>query len=175
MDSITNRKRLLYDINEDIYFYIYNIIFILNTLECYSSEDSFKDYRKLVFLIDFISNRTDCDIFIKFYRGKVTPNETIKRCLRDKYYDGIEKIKFLRYILLIMEKHGYIKLENEDKRVNVILIKENHTEEFLNDKRFKEIIDTINRIPGQKVLKKVAYKTFIENIFKVNGVVVWED
>lgn len=175
MDSITNRKRLLYDINEDIYFYTYNIIFILNTLQCYSSEESFKDYRKLVFLIDFISNRTDCDIFIKFYKGKLVPNETIKRYLRDKYYLGMEKIRFLRYILLMMEKHGYIKLENEDKRANVILIKENHSEEFLNDKRFREVIDTINRIPARKILKKVSYKTFIDNIFRVNGVVVWED
>lgn len=175
MDKIMNRKRLIYDINEDIYFYIYNILFILNTLECYSSQDSFKDYRKLVFLIDFISNDRDCDIFIRYYRGKFKANDNIRRNLRDKYYKGIEKIKILRYVLLIMEKHNYVRLENDEKRVNIILIRENRKEVFFENKRFKEVVETIKKIPSPKTLRKVSYKTFIENIFKINGVDVWED
>ena len=160
-----NRKRLIYNINEDIYFYVYNILFILNTLECYSSQDSFKDYRKLVFLIDFISNDRDCDTFIRYYRGKFKANDAIRRNLRDKYYKGIEKIKILRYVLLIMEKHNYIRLEND----------ENRKEGFFENKRFKEVVETIKKIPSPKTLRKVSYKTFIENIFKINGVDVWED
>lgn len=175
MDKIMNRKRLLYEINEDIYFYIYNILLILHTLECYSGDNSFMDYRKLVFLIDFISNDNDCEIFIRYYKGRIKPNNTIKRNLRDKYYKGIEKIKFLRYVLLIMEKNHYIRLENEDKRVNVYLIKENHQDEFFINKRFEEVINTIKKIPARNILRKVSYKTFIKNIFKINGVDVWED
>lgn len=175
MDNLTNRKRLLYETNEDIYFYIYNILLILHTLDCKSEDTSFQDYRKIAFIIDIISNEDSFQLFIKYYGGKQEINNDIKRKLQNIYYEGIEKIKFLRYVLLIMEKNNFIVIEKKDNKVNIFLIEENNKKEFFENKRFTEVVNHIRSIPRIKTLVKVSYKTFIKNIFKENGVAIWED
>ena len=89
MKSLMNRKRLLYETTEDIYFYMYNILLILNTFECISEEKSFQDYRKLSFLIDIISNDENYKLFIKYYGKKQEAKSRNLRKLQYLYYDGI--------------------------------------------------------------------------------------
>lgn len=175
MKSLMNRKRLLYETTEDIYFYMYNILLILNTFECISEEKNFQDYRKLSFLIDIISNDENYKLFIKYYGKKQEAKSRNLRKLQYLYYDGIEKIKFLRYVLLIMEKNKLIAINNNDNKTNVYIIRENNEAEFFINIRFEEVINKIKNLPRSNSIKKIAYKTFIKNIFKENGVKVWEE
>lgn len=175
MDNFTNRKRLLYETNEDIYFYIYNILLILHTFDCTSITKSFQDYRKIAFIIDIISNEDSFQLFLKYYGGKGIVNNEVKRKLQNIYYEGIEKIKFLRYVLLIMEKHNFIVLENRNNKINVFLLEENSKKEFFENKRFIDVVNNIKNLPRSKSLVKISYNTFISNTFKENEVTIWED
>ena len=175
-DKNTNKKRLLYDVNEDLYFFTYNILLILNNLECDNEENTFKDYRKLVFLIQFLSSEINTRILIDYYRGKIKINKNIRSILNDIYINGIEKIQFIRYVLLILEKHNLIRLVNEENSINLYLLDKGKQNGFLEGEIFKKDIQNILNIKKSiGIIKKVKYSTFINNIFKENEVKVWEE
>lgn len=170
------KKRLLYDKSEDIHFAIYNILLLLYYLGCTNEKKAFRDYRKLTFLIPIISDEVLNTIFIDYYRGKNEINKNIRRRLIRIYNGGIENISFIRYILLILEKNNFIKLIEEESKINLYLCKQSSLEEFLENAIFKDEIRCINNIKNSNYqLAKVSYSTFINNLFKVNGVSVWEE
>ncbi|WP_213818284.1 hypothetical protein [Garciella nitratireducens] len=170
------KKRLLYDKSEDIYFSIYNILLLLNYLGCVNEDKAFKDYRKLTFLIPLISDEVLNTIFIDYYRGKSEINKNIRRRLDKIYNGGIENIPFIRYILLILEESNFIKLIGEENKVNLYLCQQSNLENFLGNTIFADEIKCINNIKiGNYQIAKVSYSTFINNLFKVNGVSVWEE
>ena len=170
------KKRLLYDKSEDIYFSIYNILLLLYYLGCVNEDKAFKDYRKLTFLIPLISDEVLNTIFVNCYRGKIEINRNIRRRLNRIYNGGIENISFIRYILLILEKNNFIKLIGEENKVNLYLCQQNNLENLLENTIFVDEIRCINNIKsGNYQIAKVSYSTFINNLFKVNGVSVWEE
>lgn len=170
------KKRLLYDKSEDIYFSIYNILLILNYLGCINEDKAFEDYRKLTFLIPIISDETLNTIFVNYYRGKCKVNKNIRRRLSKIYNGGIESIPLIRYILLILEEKNFIKLIEEKNKVNLYLCQQSNLENFLGNEIFEDEIRYINNIKrGNYQIAKVSYSTFINNLFKVNGVSIWEE
>ena len=74
-----------------------------------------------------------------------------------------------------MEKNKLIAINNNDNKTNVYIIRENNEAEFFINIRFEEVINKIKNLPRSNSIKKIAYKTFIKNIFKENGVKVWEE
>lgn len=170
------KKRLLYDKSEDIYFSTYNILLLLNYLGCVNEDKAFRDYRKLTFLIPIISDEVLNTIFIDYYRGKSEINKNIRRRLNKIYNGGIENISFIRYILLILEENGFIKLIGQENKVNLYLCQQSNLKNFLEDTIFADEIRCINNIKSNNYqIAKVSYSTFINNLFKVNGVSVWEE
>mgnify|MGYP000730946582 FL=1 len=170
------KKRLLYDKGEDIYFSIYNILLLLKYLECVNEDKAFKDYRKLTFLIPIISDEVINTIFIDYYRAKNKINKNIRRRLSKIYNEGIENIAFIRYILLILEKNNIIKLISEENKVDLYLCEKDKLEKFLLNPIFSDEVRRISNIKSNKYqIAKVSYSTFINNLFKINGVSVWEE
>ena len=50
------KKRLMFIQKEDYNYLCYNLILLLDNLECNSEDQKFKDFRKVAYLIDFISS-----------------------------------------------------------------------------------------------------------------------
>ena len=55
MSDVSTKKRLMYLSGEDFYLYCYSVLVILDSLGCRDGR-FFRDYRKLAFLTDIISN-----------------------------------------------------------------------------------------------------------------------
>ncbi|BCC09478.1 hypothetical protein BCM0060_p2144 (plasmid) [Bacillus cereus] len=94
----------MYNKSEDLYFVTYNIILILYYLGSISKEKAFKDYRKLAFIIPIISDDKNITILLDYYKGKLNPNKNIQSVINRLYYDSIENIILIRYVLMILEK-----------------------------------------------------------------------
>ncbi|MEK4871225.1 hypothetical protein [Niallia sp. FSL W8-1348] len=176
MDKQFDKKRLMYNKSEDLYFITYNIILILYHLKCINSKKQFKDYRKLVFLIPIISDDRMTSIFIDYYKGNNKPNKVISNVINRLYYDSIENIVLIRYILMILESKEIITLVNEANKTNLYINKIDVCELLVKDSRFTKEVGRIETIKNNiNRLSIVNYMTFVDNFFKGNGVAIWEN
>lgn len=175
MNDNFKEKRLLYNNSEDLYFLAYNLILILSVLDCKTEKSSFKDYRKLIFLIPIISNEKNTQLLLNYYKSDIKPNAHIIKELNRIYYDAIETITLLRYLLLILEKRNIIKIVVEDNKVNIYLLENETIKMFIQDTKFEKEKRRIIDIKGKvKLLKRLNYMTFVDYFFKANGVAIWE-
>ncbi|MED3897261.1 hypothetical protein P4797_20005, partial [Priestia aryabhattai] len=141
-----DQRRLMYNKSEDLYFITYNVILILYHLKCNNQKKQFKDYRKLVFLIPIISDDKLTTVLLDYYKGKNNPNKILRNVINRLYYDSIENIILVRYILIILEKKGVIKLVNEANRTNLYLNDIENYSALVNDPRFSKEIERIENI-----------------------------
>lgn len=168
-------KRLLYDNSEDLYFLTYNLVLILSVLDCKNEKSSFKDYRKLVFLIPIISNEKNTQLLLNYYKNEIKPNENIIKELNRIYYDAIDTVTLVRYLLLILEKRNLIKIITEDNKVNIYLVENETIKIFIKNSKFENEKRRITEIKGKiKGLRRLNYMTFVDKFFKENGVAIWE-
>lgn len=170
-----DKKRLLYNKSEDLYFIAYNILLILYKLGCNNKANQFKDYRKLAFLIPIISDSTTTRLVTDYYDNKNEPNFNIKNSLNKLYFKSIENIILIRYVLIILEQKGIITIESEEDKTNVYFNDYKKHIEFCENNIFKEEIKNIAELKlNIYKLRTLKYITFIDKVFKKNGVVVWE-
>lgn len=175
MNDNFKEKRLLYNNSEDLYFLAYNLILILSVLDCRTEKSSFKDYRKLIFLIPIISDEKSTQLLLNYYKNSINPNENIVKELNRIYYDAIETITLLRYLLLILEKRNIIKIVTGDNKVNIYLLENETIKTFTQSSKFEKEKRRIVEIKEKvKSLKRLNYMTFVDNFFKANGVAIWE-
>lgn len=176
MSDNFKEKRLLYDNSEDLYFLTYNLILILSILDCKNEKNSFKDYRKLIFLIPIVSNEKNMQLLLNYYKNEIKPNENIIKELNRLYYDSIETVTLIRYLLLILEKRNIIKIISEDNKVNIYLSQNENIKAFIQNSKFENEIRRINEVKGKiKGLRRLNYMTFVDKFFKENGVAIWEN
>lgn len=175
MSKKSKLKRLLYNNSEDLYFLTYNIILILSILNCKNKNNCFQDYRKLIFLIPIISNEKNTQLLLNYYKSNVKPNENIIKELNRMYFDAIDTITLIRYLLLILEKRKIINIITDNNKVNIYLLENKKIKTFVHDSKFNKERKRIELIKGKiRSLKRMNYMTFVENLFKVNGVAIWE-
>lgn len=175
MDKKLDEKRLLYNKSEDLHFITYNILLILYHLGCIDEKKEFKDYRKLSFLISIVPDDKMTLLAKDYYNGTNIANESIKDSINKLYFQSIENIILIRYVLLILEERQILKIDNKENSSSIHLVNVDKYKEFLISEKFEEEIENI------KILKKniyrlssIKYITFIDNLFKKNGVAVWE-
>lgn len=168
-------KRLLYNENEDLYMITYSIILILYELNN-TGRNYFKDYRKLVFLIPIISDNELTQIFSDYYKGKTQANNSIRHELEKLYYNSFQNITMLRYVLLLLEKKEMVQLQSEEGKTNVVLIRDNIAELFAQNNIFGSEISNIRKVRSTVPrIRTINYITVVDNLFKLNGVLVWEE
>lgn len=176
MDKQFDKKRLMYNKSEDLYFVTYNIILILYYLGSVNKEKVFKDYRKLAFIIPIISDDKNITILLDYYKGKLNPNKNIQSVINRLYYDSIENIILIRYVLMILEKKEIIILVNEANKTNLYINKIEDCEKLASNTMFNREASRILKLKkGVSSIRTLKYITFVDNFFKRNGVAIWEN
>ncbi|MDX8361646.1 hypothetical protein [Cytobacillus sp. IB215316] len=176
MNKDFNRKRLMYNNSEDLYFITYNIILLLYHLNCIGENKPFNDYRKLVFLIPIISDEKKTTILLDYYKGNLKPNRNIHREINRLYYDSIENITLIRYVLMILEREEIIKLINVESRTNLYISNIEKSKDIASNLRFKDEKERILKLKKKiRMLSRLNYLTFVDCFFKRNGVAIWEN
>ena len=168
------KKSLMYSSSDDFYFYTYAIFLILDWLNCYSPKN-FKDYRKLVFLVDFATDENLLTI-LEASKNRSTINRLDKEYLFRSYSNGLTKRSEVLKLLFRLEASGYIELEkgNLESGVNVSLIKNKLPTYFFDTKLFVSENHNLERL--SKFVQRVnviRVETLIEKLYKDQGISTW--
>jgi hypothetical protein len=170
----TTKKNLMFISSEDFYLLSYSIIIILDSLGCVKNR-YFKDYRKLSFIIEIIKNRRHILTIENGTKTKLHIND--KDFLFQSYANGLARRSETLKILFSLEKKGYIALEQGkiDSFVNAKLLKENLPSNFLDKEIFNYEYENCNRLKTSiKKISMLNLETFLDKIYRDNGVKIWE-
>lgn len=172
MSNISAKKRLMYLSGEDFYLYCYSIFVVLDSLGCCDGK-YFRDYRKLAFLTDIISD--DKTVYVVSHSIGERLNPKDYECLLDSYSNGLMRRSEILKLLFVLEKRGYIVLEKgKAQEINVSLNKESLPEKFLGKKTFESEYENVKNV-SKKVgrLAALTLDTMLNKIYVDNGVRTW--
>ncbi|MED4016296.1 hypothetical protein [Sutcliffiella cohnii] len=171
------KRKLMFNKEEDYYFITYNIIIILNTLQCFDDKSKLIDYTKIGYLIPIISDSNFTSLCIRSLTSDRLPPREVKELFRDAYVKSRLKINILSSIIFTLESKGIISLAKNEKRhtIDIWLNKEQVSENLLNSELFNIEVTNIQKIKKElSHLKSLKITTFLEKTYSSNGVRVWE-
>lgn len=174
MSNISTKKRLMYLSGEDIYLYCYSVFVILESLGCRDGK-YFRDYRKLAFLTDIISN--DKKVYVVTHSLGEKPNPKDYECLLDSYSSGLTRKSEILKLLFTLEKRGYVGLNRGNaQEIDVTLIKGNLPDDFFKSNIFDSELKNIKDISKKiKRLASLTQSTMLNKIYTENGVPTWAE
>ena len=164
MNKSAAKKRLMFIQKEDYNFLAYNTIILLNVLECTSEAKRFRDFRKIAYLIDFITEAGD-------------PKELDQKQLAEIYSRAQIKKKLLHHLLVVLKNKKIVGVSvNETTRtIDFWLNKEMIPTDFLNSDFFQKEMDNIKKLKiALGALRILTMKTLADKIFTQNNVLTWE-
>jgi hypothetical protein len=174
--KIENKKRLMFIRGEDFNFLTYNILILLDHLNCTTAERPFIDHRKISFLIDFI-----CEP--KLTTLLTTPRNMLlnlapidKQLLVQAYSNGAIRLALITRLLQALSTRGLIGIssDNSGRFLSIYLNRSAISETFLNNELYlperqnlKDITVHLSRI------RSIQLKAFLERTFEENGISTW--
>lgn len=172
MSDISAKKRMMYLSGEDFYLYCYSVFVILDSLGCRDGR-YFRDYRKLAFLTDIISDDKTVYVVSHAFGEKLNPKDY--ECLLDSYSNGLTRRSEILKLLFVLEKRGYVVLDKgKGQEINVSLCKDNLPIDFLNKNIFgtecRNIINVSKKITR---IASLTLDTMLNKIYVENGVRAW--
>jgi hypothetical protein len=167
------KKKIMFSKGDDFYYLSYNILLILHGLECYCGKRIFRDYRKLAFLVDFISDRSLAET-INSRKTKLNPNDR-EQFVR-AYGNGLLRMNEIIKLLFTLEKKGIVSLNKEIGKdtIDVCLNKENITIGFFDHDLFSFELNNLSilkdNIPKSNIL---TLDTLLTRLFNKYGIITW--
>lgn len=156
-----NIKNLVFDLKSDVNYISILIIQILKILDCDSKKNSFKDFRKLNYIINFFTNNEDLGLLFKLLKGERLEKFEIS-ILRNIYFKSkIEEQTYNTSIIILVNKKiiGFYKTKEKN---NIFLL----DNEVINGTIINnEILEKINKLTFIKeALYKWNYDKILEEI-----------
>ncbi|CAK2018657.1 conserved hypothetical protein [Vibrio crassostreae] len=172
-----NIKTLMYISNEDFYLMVYTTLIFLNKLIGKKSKSkTFKDHRKLFYIIKLLSDYRLIDLLIR-YKDKKINNPSDKEFLFDSFTKSELHKREVNKILKVMEKKGYINLEKTSNTevYNISLNEENLPTKLIEDDLFEDIDKNSNSLKTNiRSLNIITLNTFIDKVYRDHGVNIWD-
>lgn len=168
------KKRLMFVKGEDFYFLTYNVLLILKLMNCTSENSRFRDYKKLSFLIDFIS---DNRLITLLKSNNQNYNPTDKELLNRAYANGIVRLNEVLKLLFALEKQGLVILFKETKsnHLDIYLNVEKVPTDFLDWDLFK--IERQNVIALRSYVQRIQtlkLENLLDKLYYNYGIKQWE-
>lgn len=158
------KKRLMFIQQEDYNYLCYNLILILDTLECIEEDKRFRDFRKIAYLIDFTSSTKDLECYTKDELMNVYSKAQLKK-------------KLLSHLLIVLKNREYlgISINTTHKSFDIWLIKKNIPSEFFDKEYFSHEIKNLQKIKKSvHSIKTSAIKTMVDRFFTSKNILTWE-
>jgi len=170
-----NKKRLMFIKGEDFYFLTYNIIIMLKALGCNGPDKTFKDYRKLAFLVDFVSDWSLLNILRSYPSGQYL-NYRDKEALTRSYSSGLVRINEILKLLFALEKKGLIGIEKNtvNSQLDVYLKEEVVPTSLFENSTFKLETDNANML--KRVVQRLSViklETLLSALYYDHGITKW--
>ena len=167
------KKKIMFSKGDDFYFLSYNILLILYGLSCICGKRMFKDYRKLAFMIDFVSNRSLTNI-VK--NNEVILNPIDRELFTRAYANGLLRLNQIIRLLFTLEKQGLITLEREPGKdtVNICLNSAAVNNSFFDKQLFKLELDNLSMLSGAiQRTSSLTLGTLLTKLFDNHGITTW--
>jgi len=158
------KKRMMFIQNEDYNFLAYNLLIFLDEMGCYSEQTRFKDFRKIAYLVEFISSSKEINDYDTFELSNIYLNSQLKK-------------KLLSHLIITLQNKDYldISLNTTHKTIELWIKKENIPTEFFDKDIFKREISNIRKLKKEfKITKISLLKKIVDEIFTKKGVSTWE-
>jgi len=158
------KKRMMFIPTEDYNFLAYNLLIFLDEMKCYNKKTKFKDFRKIAYLIDFISSSANLDDYELSELSNI-------------YFKAQLKKKLLSHLIITLQNRGFldISLNTTHRTIELWINKENIPKEFFDKQKFQREILNIKKLKQKFKITKVSKLTnLVDELFKKRGVLTWE-
>jgi len=158
------KKRLMFIQKEDYNFLCYNLILVLDVLKCTKETETFHDFRKIAYLIDFISSSKNIQEYSKDELINIYSKAQLKK-------------KLLSHLLVVLKNKNFlgISINTTHKSFDVWLKRENIPDHFFNDEYFSnEITNLLQLKTDIRGLKTTTIKTMVDKLFTSKNILTWE-
>lgn len=159
-----NIKSLLFDFRSDINYIMWLIISILKIFNCNNKRNSFKDYRKIGFLVQLIYNNKSLNDFVKFLNEEHLEIYELQK-LSACFLESKVEEKNINSALIILDKKEIINFNKTQKRVNVYSEK---LESFSGMEQYMYSLELLLSI------RKELYDIDYDNILKKINILILE-
>lgn len=167
------KKRLMFSVSEDSYFFTYNIVLILGVLHCFKDR-YFKDINKISLLLTIIQKPENIKVVSKILEQKKISNND-KKILFDMYYTTKLKHRSVISILFSLEKKEIISIRKKGTTLDVSLNNENIYYKLQAEKIFEDDIEVYRYIFSHvNKIKSINCNTFEEVVFKSIEGEIWD-
>lgn len=175
-DTLKLKKRMMFIKSDDVYFIAYNILLLLADLGCNAASRPFKDYRKLSFLIDFISDPRLTAIIAEGKEHGLAPSSNDRHELSLAYSRGASRQHHVMRVICALETRRILTIERgtQHEGFDVHLNADALPSDFLPDDLYeveRQNIRTLRGISPQ--LRTLRLDTMLQQLFGANGVEVW--
>lgn len=165
-DKIENKKRIMYMSGDDFYFFTYNILIILKELGCTDGR-VFKDYRKLPYVVDVISDQHLLNILKRNNFGRIK-SPVDRRHLISSYTNC--KIKTSEYLKLLfsLERKGFVSLSSSKRcsQIDISLNDKYIAKDFFIAKVFDKERQNISILKSEvKRMSSINFETLIDRLY----------
>jgi hypothetical protein len=158
------KKRLMYIQKEDYNFLAYNILLVLKQLDAKSENSSFKDFRKIAYLVHFINLNPNFNSYDQ--------NELLKI-----YSQAQLKKQLISHLLIILRNRKFIgmSVNHIHQSFDIWINEENIPNDFFDKEIFENEIKNIQSLQfAISRLKGITVKKMVDTIFTKNNIITWE-
>lgn len=158
------KKRIMYIQKEDYNFLAYNILLVLRQFNANDESSSFKDFRKIAYLIHFINLNPNFNTYDQNELAKIYSQAQLKKQL-------------ISHLLIILRNRKFIgmSINHIHQSFDIWIIEENIPEDFFNKEFFVKEINNIEYLQSNiSRLKGITVKKMVDTIFTKNNVITWE-
>lgn len=158
------KKKIMFNIEEDVYFITYHLIIILIAFQCKQSERYLKDYNKLALLITISEKKQYKEVIRKVLENKCL-EAADKQRIFEIYYNSSLKKRSIRGIIFTLDSKGIIQLRKNRKTIDITLDSSNVASLYSENILFKEDIEFYKYI-GERVSRVtiISLETMEERI-----------
>jgi len=167
------KKRIMFNKDSDYYFIAYNSLLILDNLNCYEGKSNFFDFRKLIYILPFISD----EFLLRIVTKSTALKEEEIRILEDIYINAKLNEPILKSIFFTLEKKGYVKMEKNTTRkcIDIKLIPNVIAKEYFKSELFKIELQNISIFKSTfNKLSFITIENLLGKLFKEKGVIIWD-
>jgi hypothetical protein len=175
-DVLSAKKRIMFIKGEDFNFLAYNILILLDQLDCNSEAKAFRDHRKLAFLVDLVSQPSLTGIIERRFRLNRSLSKRDLHSLSSAYANGESRKHFVERVLYAMATRGIIQIKKPPTEVaaNIVLVPENISDSFSSSELFELERLNIRRIRViSPQIRTTVFQTFMTRFFDEQGVRTW--
>jgi hypothetical protein len=158
------KKRLMYIQKEDYNFLTYNVLLVLKQFNANSESSSFKDFRKIAYLVHFINLNPNFNDYEQNELSKIYSQAQLKKQL-------------ISHLLIILRNKDFIgmSINHTHQSFDIWLNEENIPVDFFDSKIFDNEVKNIKILQSTiSRLKAITVKTMVDTIFTKNNVITWE-